>query len=139
MSNEYKDWLMDRANGVSTIMGELVKYLTIIANDSPSPNKLYSDVYDCLTYVNNVYKEDGYALEMFHNNEFNVNMLPLLHTLEEFIASKAYPLMFVVSEDSEDEGIRDTAKLALKTILTFYSEDELKEINEQTKNGEVYS
>lgn len=139
MSNEYKDWLMDRANGVAGIMNALVRYLTIITNNSPSPTKLYSDVYDCLTYVNNVFKEDGYALEMFSNNEFNVNMLPLLHTLEEFIASKAYPILLVVKEEAEDENIISTAKLGLRMILTFYDVDELKEINEQTRNGEVYS
>lgn len=139
MSNEYKDWLMDRANGVACIMNELHKYFTIIVNNSQSADRVSSDAYDCLEYINNVFKEDGYALEMFGNNEFNVNMLPLLHTLEEFISAKAYPILLVIKEENHDEDIRATAELGLRCIRTFYSDNEIKEINEQTNNGEVYS
>lgn len=128
MSNEYNDWLMDRAVSVAVL---LPKYRDVILEldnyDIEPENKFILD--DISQRLKNVFNYYDLAIKSFYNRDWSKHLLPLLHSMEFLVADTFMKFEDLVNSDNKD--FADKISKIITETLKLYDRDELISILEQ--------
>ena len=128
MSNEYNDWLMDRAVSVAVLLPkyrdiilELVKY-----DVEPENKFIIEDINQRLKSVFNYY---DLAIKSFYKRDWDRHLLPLLHSMEFLVADTF--MKFEELANSNNKDFADKISNIIVETMELYDRDELISILEQ--------
>lgn len=131
MSNEYKDWIEDKASSVADIMEDLYTTLPLILSweaESQDSTETYNEIALIYDKVNNYIKDNCDIINRWKNRDFYTKDTELLNTLEDFIAKSYFALKFLTEKMITNIEAKETSSGLLNRILTWYDEDYLKEL-----------
>ena len=128
MSNEYNDWLMDRAVSVAVLLPKYRDIILELAKYDIEPENKFI-INDISQRLKNVFNYYDLAIKSFYNRDWGKHLLPLLHSMEFLVADTFMKFEDLVNSDNKDFANK-ISKIIAET-LELYNRDELISILEQ--------
>ena len=128
MSNEYKDWLLDRGVAVASLLPQY-RNLIYEINDCNIEMEYKLIIKDIDRQLKMVFNYYDMAIDLFYKRDWGNHLMPLLHSMEFLIADMFMKLKEITN--SKNKEIVNKISIIINKTLEFYNEDELNSILEQ--------
>lgn len=136
MSNEYKDWIVDRAFDARYLLYQEREIIHSVFKKTAFEQIQFS-CDDWLTRADIFISENKERLEAYKKRNYNSNLYDKVGEVESIVCM-GYDLFEYLIENGVDEEIINLAIKGKEEVLKFYSEDVIKEIIQQDMGFDDY-
>lgn len=136
MSNEYKDWIIDRAFDAQYLLYQEREIVHSVFKKTAFEQIQFS-CDDWLTRADIFISENKERLEAYKERNYNSNLYDKVGDVESIVCM-GYDLFEYLIENGVDKEIINLAIKGKEEVLKFYSEDVIKEIIQQDMGFDDY-